>query len=101
MGSLWSQQGCLKISLAQGLIRPPKLKVGKIYDFKKAGQRLYMIDTPMDLLSDKWEAIAKILVTEITVNQKHTSGKYRVLKVYNPEEAAVISASQVPYYKFR
>jgi hypothetical protein len=101
MGSLWSQQGCLKISPAQGLVRPPMLKVGKIYNFKKSGQRLYMIDTPMDLLSDKWEAIAKILVVEITVNQKQTSGKYKVLKIFSPEEVAVISASQVPYYKFR
>ena len=101
MGSLWSQQSCLKLSLKQGLVRPPKLKVGKIYDFKKEGQRLYMIDTPMDLLSDKWEAIANVLVVEITVNRNFTSGKYKVLKIYSPEDSAVISKNLIPYYKFR
>ena len=101
MGSSWSQQGCLKISSAQGLVLPPKLKVGKVYDFKKAGQRLYMLDTPMDLLSDKWEAVAKVLITEITATGKYTGGKYKVLKIFNPSDAAAITKNLIPYYKFR
>jgi hypothetical protein len=101
MGSNWSQQACLKISPAQGLVKPPKLKAGKVYNFKKEKQRLYMIDTPMNLLSDKWEAIAMILVTEITVNQKYTKGKYKVLKIFSPSDAAVITQNTIPYYKFR
>jgi hypothetical protein len=101
MGSNWSQQACLKISASQGLVRPPKLKVGKVFNFKKEKQRLYMIDTPMNLLSDKWEAIALILITEITVNQKYTKGKYKVLKIFSPADAVAITRNIVPYYKFR
>ncbi|MDD4901759.1 MAG: DUF2584 family protein [Patescibacteria group bacterium] len=101
MGSNWSQQACLKLSPAQGLIRPPKLKVGGIYNFKKEKQRLYMIDTPMNLLSDKWEAIGMVLITEITVKQTYTKGKYKVLKIFNPKDAAAISRNLIPYYKFR
>ena len=101
MGSNWSQQACLKLSPAQGLARPPKLKVGKIFNFKKEKQRLYMIDTPMTLLSDKWEAIGLIIVTEFTVNQKITKGKYKVLKIFSKADSEAITRNTVPYYKFR
>jgi hypothetical protein len=101
MGSNWSQQACLKISPAQGLVKPPKLKVGKTYNFKKRKQRLYMIDTPMNLLSDKWKAIALVLITEITVVQNFTKGKYKVLKIFSKADAEAMSKNIVPYYGFR
>lgn len=101
MGSIISQQGCLKLSKKQGLVEKKKIKKGKTYKFKKEGHRLYMLDTPMDLITDKWEFVAKILMLEFTVGRGRTEGSYRVIKVFSEEEARAISKSLIPYYKFR
>ena len=51
MGANWSQQGCLRISKEQGLIERDELVEGKEYPFKKTKHRLYMLDTPMELMN--------------------------------------------------
>lgn len=101
MGAIWSQQGCLKLSRLQGLPKDEDLKKGKVFKFKKAGHRLYMIDTPMDLITADWKAKASILISEITVGGGTTKGKFKVLKIFTKKESEVISANLIPYYKFR
>jgi len=101
MGANWSQQGCLKISKEQGLIERSELKFDTEYSFEKSKHRLYMLDTPMQLLTDKWQAIATIIITEITVGNNKTRGKFKVLKIYSDEEVEKVSATLIPYYQFR
>lgn len=101
MGSTISQQGCLKLSKKQGLVKREKLKKGKIYKFKKEGHRLYMLNTPIELITDKWEFVAKILMIEFTVGKGRTEGSYKVIKTFSKEDVEVISKNLIPYYKFR
>lgn len=97
MGAIWEQQGCLKISANQGLINKEKLKVGKIYEFQKDGHRLFMLDVPLDLVTDKWQAIARVTITEFTAGHGTTKGFYKVLKIYSDEETRIVSATFIPY----
>lgn len=97
MGSIWTQQGCLRIGKEQGLVEKDQLEIGKEYPFRKEKHRLYMIGVPMDLISKDWQAIAKIIVIEYTIGHNETRGIYKVLKIYSDEESAVISRTLIPY----
>ncbi len=99
MGFLWQQQGCLKLSRSQGLPKDDELKKGKVYKFKKPGHRLYMLDTPMDLISAGWQAKAKVIIREVTVGLSRTEGKFKVIKKYTKKDAKAISDNLVPYNK--
>lgn len=99
MGAIWSQQGCLRLSSEQG--RPPKLEVGRIYHFKKEKHRLYMLDTPMPLITEQWQSVATVMITEITVGHGFTSGTFEVLKVFTPEEIKVVSGTAIPYTEIK
>jgi len=101
MGAIWSQQGCVRISKEQGLVERDKLVEGKEYSFKQEGHRLYMLDTPIELLTDTWKVIARIMITELTVGHNKTKGIYKVLKVYSDEEVRVVSGTLIPYDKVR
>lgn len=101
MGAIWSQQGCLKLSRTQGLPKDSELKKGKVFKFKKPGHRLYMLDTPMDLVTADWKAKAKVLITEITVGGGATRGKFKIYKLFTKKDAEGISNNLIPYYKFR
>jgi hypothetical protein len=97
MGATWSQQGCLRISPDQGLVAREDLQVGKEYPFKKTTHRLYSLDVPMVLFTRKWQAIASVIITEITVGHNITKGIYKVLKVYSDEEVRIVSQTTIPY----
>jgi len=101
MGATWSQQGSLKINKEQGLIEREVLIDGNEYTFKKDGHRLFMIDTPMELITEDWQAIARIVITEFTVGHNQTSGIYKVLKVYSSEETKIVSGTLIPFDKIR
>ncbi|MEI6379222.1 MAG: hypothetical protein WCO55_06220 [Candidatus Falkowbacteria bacterium] len=101
MGAIWSQQGSLKLSPTDGLIERELLVVGQEYPFQRNKHRLYMLDTPMELLTADWQAIARIIVTEITVGHNITKGSYKVLKIYSDEEVRVISDTIIPYQETR
>ncbi len=93
MGAVWEQQGCLKLSPSQGLIGRDELAVGKEYPFRKERHRLYMLDTPIELVTDDWQVIARVEITKLIIGNGTTQGVYKVLKVYSDEEARVVSGT--------
>lgn len=101
MGAIWLQQGCLRINTSQGLVERNSLVQNKEYAFKKDGHRLFMLDTPIELVTDNWQAIARIMVTEFTVGHNETKGVYKVLKVYSDEEVKIVSGTIIPFDKVR
>jgi hypothetical protein len=68
------------------------LEVGKTYNFSKSGNRNFPLGTPIDLINSKREAIAKISVLEFTNKKDETTGKFRVLKIYEGEEKTILTA---------
>jgi hypothetical protein len=80
----------LKLEPTQGLDEK-NLKVGEIYEFIKEGYRVYPLDLPLDLLNQKWEAVAKIIIVEIRNENQKTKGKYKVLKIYGGKEKEVLT----------
>lgn len=101
MDAIISQQGSLKLSQDQGLITRDNLQEGKEYSFQKEKHRLYLLDTPMDLITEDWQAIAKVVVTEITIGHGQTSGRYKILKVFTDEEMRVVSETIIPFDQVR
>ena len=101
MGAIWSQQGCLRLSKKQGLVDRNQLKEGAEYAFEKSKHRLYMLETPLELVTDDWKAIAHVVITEFTVGHGKTKGIYKVLKVYSDEEVRVVSGTLIPYDQIR
>ncbi len=101
MGAIWSQQGCLKINKDQGLVERNQLVVGHEYPFAKDGHRLFMLDTPIELITDTWQVIARIMIPEFTVGHNETRGRYRVLKIYSDEEVKTVSGTIIPFDQVR
>lgn len=101
MGAIWTQQGCLRINEEQGLVLRDKLVEGNEYPFKKDRHRLFMLETPIELVTPDWQAIARIMITEFTAGHNETKGIYKVLKIYSDEEVKVVSGTLIPFDKVR
>lgn len=101
MGAIWSQQGCLKINKDQGLVEQARLVIGQEYPFTKDGHRLFMLDTPIELITDTWQVIAHVTIPEFTVGHNKTRGRYRVLKIYSDEEVKIVSGTIIPFDQIR
>jgi len=71
---------------------PSSLSVGNCYTFKKDQNRIFPIDTPIDLIDKKRNAVAKIRIKSFLNEHDSTSGEYEVIKVYSATEKAVLSA---------
>jgi len=67
------------------------LKVGEIYEFSKDEYRVYPVNIPIDLINQNWEPVAKIIIVEFKNSDGRTSGKYRVLKIYEGEEKRILT----------
>ncbi len=73
-------------------IEPPsELKKGVSYEFEKEGNRIFPLDTPIDLINKDREAIAKIKIEQFTNKQGITTGNYSVIKIYSSEEKKVLT----------
>ncbi len=73
----------LKLKPEQGF--PAELKPG-IYDFSKSGYRIYPIGSPIELVTENWEAVGLAKVLESTMKEQKTSGRYEIIRVYDSEE---------------
>lgn len=101
MGSTLSQQGSLRLDVNQGLVERDNLVESKEYTFKKDGHRLFMLDTPMELITTDWQVLARVMIIEYTVGHNETKGVYKVLKVYSDEEVKIVSGTIIPFDKMR
>lgn len=70
---------------------PATIEVGETYDFSKSGNRLFPIDTPIDLINPEREAVAKIKIKSFLNQHDSTSGIFEVIKIYMGNEKEVLS----------
>lgn len=73
-------------------MEPPEcLEMERAYQFEKNGNRVFPIDTPIDLIDLNRTAIAKIKITTFTNKRDLTSGLFEVIKIYTGTEKIVLS----------
>ena len=53
----------LKLKPSDGLDEK-SLEAGKVYEFCKKEYRVYPVGIPIDLINERWEPVAKVLVTD-------------------------------------
>ena len=87
MGAIYEMNWILKLNKGQ----VPDLKENAEYHFKKNGLRVYPIDNPIDLVNENWEAVARCIITSITLQDGMTFGKYKVLTLYDEEEKRILT----------
>ena len=68
-----------------------KLEEKRAYEFQKAGNRVFPIETPIDLIDSDRNALAKVKVISFLNSSNATSGKFEVIKIYSGEEKIVLS----------
>ena len=68
-----------------------KIENGCSYPFEKNGNRVFPLDTTIDLIDSERTAVAKIKVTSFSNTMNLTSGVFEVLKIYSGEEKSVLS----------
>ncbi len=90
MGNPFLLQACLRLAMI-----PSPLKIGKEYKFIKNGHRLYQLNVPMDLRTDAWEFVARVIVTEYTVGKGRTAGTFIVVKEFPESERKIITKTYV------
>ena len=90
MGHIVEFNWALKLKPEQGLDED-KLKVGMICNFFKEGNRMYPLDIPIDLINENWEAVAKVVITQLENKKGKTTGKFKVLKIYEREEKKILT----------
>ncbi len=76
----------LKIRAGQGL--PDDPQEGKTYEFYKTVERNYVTTLPILLADDDLTAVGKVWITEFTTGHGITTGKFKVLKVFDEKESA-------------
>ena len=70
---------------------PDSLEVNLVYPFEKAGNRVFPIDTAIDLIDLDRNAIAKIKILSFLNERELTTGSFKVIKIYSGNEKAVLS----------
>ncbi len=81
----------IKFNWALQIEEPSDLKEGNVYDFAKDGNRVFPVETPIDLISPGREAIAKIVVLEFSNSKEETKGKFKVIKIYEGQEREILT----------
>jgi hypothetical protein len=90
MGYITEFNWALKLKPEQGL-HENSLEVGMIYDFSKEENRIYPLDIPIDLINENWEAVAKVVITQLENKKGKTSGKFKVLRIYKGTEKDILT----------
>jgi len=61
---------------------PDMPKAGGVYEFSKPGNRVFPLNTPIDLIDPDRVAIAKIRITSFSNDKDSTTGVYKIVKIY-------------------
>ncbi len=74
-------------------VEPPEsLTVKSVYPFEKSENRIFPLDTPIDLIDLNRTAVAKIRIKSFLNESGSTTGWFEILKVYNGTEKAILSS---------
>lgn len=87
MGCIYEWNWILKLNNQQ----MPDLQLGTPLTFCKKGIRIFPVNIPIDLLNENWEAIARCVITSVTMEEKQTRGTYRIVKMYDKEEKELLT----------
>ena len=74
---------------------PHPLVVGREYHFSKEGHRIYQIDVPMDLRTNDWKFLGRIIITEFIVGKNRTEGTFILVKEFSDQERETITKTYV------
>ncbi len=92
MGSPFLLQACLRLKKED---IPNPIVLGKEYNFYKKEHRLYQVNVPMDLRTEEWDFLGRIIITEFTIGKNRTEGIYVLVKEFSLEEKEIITKSYV------
>ncbi len=92
MGNPFLLQACLRLTEKE---IPSPLVLKREYRFSKAGHRLYQINVPMDLRTNDWEFLGRIIITEFTVGKNRTEGTFILVKEFSEDERDIITKAYV------
>jgi len=92
MGNPILLQACLRLPEKEV---PSILEVGNRHSFFKDGHRLYQIKVPMDLRTDDWKFIARIIITKYELGHNQTKGEYVIVKTFSEKEKEIITKAYV------
>jgi len=70
---------------------PEQLEIQARYKFEKMGNRIYPLETPIDLIDKERNAIAKIKVISFQNTFEKTHGEFEILKVYMGDEKRILT----------
>ncbi len=70
---------------------PADLKLDTRYSFSKNGNRVFPIDTPIDLIDSERNAIAKIKILSFTNSETETTGEFKIIKIYTGNEKEILT----------
>lgn len=70
---------------------PAKLEVGGVYEFNKAGSKLFVDSFKIWLIDRSWNAIAEITILSQQKTTTNITGRYRVEYIYQGDEQQTIS----------
>lgn len=85
MGSAIKFNWVLQLSVSEEPV------AGNCYEFTKVGNRVFPIETPIDLIDLNRNAIAKIRIKNFQNLIDRTVGEYQVIKVYSGIEKEVLT----------
>ena len=80
----------LRLRARQGL-KEKRLRAGAVFPFQKDGARIYPVDAPIDLANERWEIVARVIVTSITIRRGRTNGIFKVLMKYDNNTKKVLT----------
>lgn len=81
----------MKFNWVLQMVPPAKIELNTPYKFSKTGNRVFPIDTPIDLIDTERNAVAKIVVESFTNNQDATFGVFKIVKIYKGNEKQILS----------
>ena len=87
MGCIYEWNWILKLNQQQ----IPSLKEKVEFKFCKNGIRIYPINIPIELVNENWEAIARCVITSVTMERNQTKGIYEVVSIYSSDEKEVMT----------
>lgn len=70
---------------------PQSLKCSQCYPFEKTGNRIFPLNTPIDLIDVNRNAIAKIKIMYFLNKPSQTTGEFEVIKIYSGEEKTILT----------
>lgn len=81
MGMPCEINALLKLTTAQGY--PGDLSAGQTFTATKSGYRIFVLDVPIQLVDEQWQAQADVIIRELTWRDGNTYLQGEVARLYD------------------